>query len=91
MLTIPNLILNYVSDVVSGTSLSVDQMRVDEIAKLFLQKTLLYCGDWGSMSESKEIKHQYDLIMMSDTIYFVDYYPRLHKIIRQAIKPGGKL
>ncbi|KAG2377841.1 hypothetical protein C9374_008926 [Naegleria lovaniensis] len=76
LLTIPNLLLN---------------ISQHEIISTTLDKCQFFSGDWSKMSEHSIIQKDYDLIMMSDTIYSVDSYDKLYRVIRSAIRPGGKL
>lgn len=46
-----------------------------------------YSGDWSSFVD--KVKHQYDVILTSETIYSQENYLKLINLFKQKLKPHG--
>ncbi|KAL9647896.1 hypothetical protein ABK040_008168 [Willaertia magna] len=55
-----------------------------------LSKSKFYVGDWGNMSNDYN-DEGFDLILMSDTIYSIESYPKIYNVIKKTLKKGGSV
>lgn len=84
--TIPNAVHNL------SKSYNMTQEQNSEIENLeeLKSKTMFLSGDWKAVDvflKSKNI--EFDLIVSSETIYNVNYYPALHSLICNCLRKNG--
>jgi len=91
LVTIPNVLINTVN-APSKESIAKNGTFETEIkfSSIDSSKTRFWYGDWDSLSDLYQSQNKrYDVILTSETIYSVEYHPRLYKIIKNSLNEHG--
>lgn len=72
----------------------IDYITVPNALLNFSEEDILACrffsGDWTSFGEMIESENtHYDLILSSETIYNLDYFPKFLGVIKKTLGNGG--
>ena len=86
MVSVPNILLNTIYRDNLASTLKFDELEINNRAIEQLP-CRLYFGDWGSFIDISN--YQYDVVLSSETIYYVESYPKLLEILNQCLKPEG--
>jgi hypothetical protein len=54
------------------------------------KRAKFFCGDWESFADL-QTEATYDFIFTSETIYNLECYPKIIKIIKSTLKKSGKV
>lgn len=55
------------------------------------KKAKFFCGDWDSFADLQTKATTYDFIFTSETIYNLECYPKIIKVIKSNLKNSGKV
>ena len=82
---------DYNSEVIEEFTLPGVRQSFAELDKEELEKLKFYSGDWDDMSFffSEQNEESFDLILSSETIYNVEYYPKLLRLLKEHLSPNG--
>ena len=46
-------------------------------------------GSWENLADDSQLKEIFDVVIMSETLYNIEYYPSLFNLIDQCLAPNG--
>lgn len=54
------------------------------------EKCQFFCGDWSNYVTRTTDQEKFDVILTSETIYNIENYNKIIRVLNEKLKPGGR-